>query len=109
VTEAIDVFLNQCGPDVMGGFIAYLYDALEAVGLNAFLDKKSLVKGSLAFTCIDVALKGARIHVAVVSRGYMCGIEVVLERIGGRWFLCSTTWSLRTCGGWRVAHLQQHL
>ncbi|KAG0615586.1 hypothetical protein M758_5G053300 [Ceratodon purpureus] len=65
-----DVFLNHRGPDVKGDFIAHLRDALRSAGLNPFLDKTSLVKGNPASTSIDAALEVARVHVAVVSRGY---------------------------------------
>ncbi|KAG0575915.1 hypothetical protein KC19_5G039800 [Ceratodon purpureus] len=65
-----DVFLNHRGPDVKGGFIAHLHDALRSAGLNPFLDKTSLVKGNPAFSSIDAALEVASVHVAVVSRGY---------------------------------------
>ncbi|KAG0605891.1 hypothetical protein M758_9G096000 [Ceratodon purpureus] len=65
-----DVFLNHRGPDVKGGFVAHLRDALCSAGLNPFLDKTSLVKGNQAFTSIDAALAVAKVHVAVVSRGY---------------------------------------
>ncbi|KAG0615516.1 hypothetical protein M758_5G047700 [Ceratodon purpureus] len=69
-TDDYDVFLNHRGPDVKGGFIAHLHDALQSAGLNPFLDKKSLFKGNHAFEAIDAALKVARVHVAVVSMGY---------------------------------------
>ncbi|KAG0615472.1 hypothetical protein M758_5G044100 [Ceratodon purpureus] len=65
-----DVFLNHRGPDVKGGFVAHLHDALRSAGLNPFLDKTSLVKGNPAFTSIDAALEVAKVHIAVVSRGY---------------------------------------
>ncbi|KAG0576085.1 hypothetical protein KC19_5G054400 [Ceratodon purpureus] len=65
-----DVFLNHRGPDVKGGLVAHLRDALRSAGLNPFLDKTSLVKGNQAFTSIDAALAVAKVHVAVVSRGY---------------------------------------
>jgi hypothetical protein len=44
-----DVFLNHWGPDVKGGFVAHLDEALRFAGLNPFLDKNSLVKGEPAF------------------------------------------------------------
>ena len=65
-----DVFLNHRGPDVKGRFIAHLDEALRSAGLNPFLDKKSLVKGDPAFGSINAALEVAKVHVAVVSRGY---------------------------------------
>ncbi|KAG0575963.1 hypothetical protein KC19_5G044200 [Ceratodon purpureus] len=65
-----DVFLNHRGPDVKGGFVAHLHDALHSAGLNPFLDKTSLVKGNPAFKSIDAALEVAKVHIAVVSRGY---------------------------------------
>ena len=65
-----DVFLNHRGPDVKGGFIAHLEEALRQAGLNPFLDKASLKKGDHAFRAIDKALEVARVHVAVVSRRY---------------------------------------
>lgn len=78
-----DVFLNHRGPHVKVGFIAHLYDALKSIGLNLFLDKKSLVKGDPAFRSIDDALERAKVHVAVVSSRYAesrhCLSELVLK------------------------------
>ncbi|KAG0564194.1 hypothetical protein KC19_8G091000, partial [Ceratodon purpureus] len=65
-----DVFLNHRGPDVKAGFISHLDEALRTAGLNPFLDKASLRKGHLAFGSISAALEVAKIHVAVVSKGY---------------------------------------
>ncbi|KAG0608634.1 hypothetical protein M758_8G121100 [Ceratodon purpureus] len=65
-----DVFLNHRGPDVKTRFIAHLDEALRAAGLNPFLDKESLRKGDPTFTSIDAALKVAKVHIAVVSKGY---------------------------------------
>ncbi|KAG0563881.1 hypothetical protein KC19_8G066900 [Ceratodon purpureus] len=65
-----DVFLNHRGPDVKAGFVAHLDEALRDAGLNPFLDKASLRKGDRAFRSINDALEVAKIHVAVVSKGY---------------------------------------
>ncbi len=65
-----DVFLNHRGPDVKDTFVSQLYDALQSAELSSFLDKRSPVKGSPAFTSIETALEVARVHVAVVSSGY---------------------------------------
>ncbi|KAG0564197.1 hypothetical protein KC19_8G091300 [Ceratodon purpureus] len=65
-----DVFLNHRGPDVKAGFISHLDEALRTAGLNPFLDKASLRKGHPAFGSINAALEVAKIHVAVVSKGY---------------------------------------
>ncbi|KAG0610829.1 hypothetical protein M758_7G095000 [Ceratodon purpureus] len=65
-----DVFLNHRGPDVKTRFVAHLDEALRAAGLNSFLDKESLRKGDSALASIDAALKVAKVHVAVVSKGY---------------------------------------
>ncbi|KAG0608200.1 hypothetical protein M758_8G086800 [Ceratodon purpureus] len=65
-----DVFLNHRGPDVKAGFISHLDEALRTAGLNPFLDKASLRKGHPAFGSINAALEAAKIHVAVVSKGY---------------------------------------
>ncbi|KAG0601411.1 hypothetical protein M758_11G108300 [Ceratodon purpureus] len=65
-----DVFLNHRGPDVKAGFVAHLDEALRDEGLNPFLDKASLRKGDPAFRSINDALEVAKIHVAVVSKGY---------------------------------------
>ncbi|KAG0563729.1 hypothetical protein KC19_8G055000 [Ceratodon purpureus] len=65
-----DVFLNHRGPDVKAGFISHLDEALRTAGLNPFLDKASLKKGHPAFRSINDALEVAKIHVAVVSKGY---------------------------------------
>ena len=65
-----DVFLNHNGPDVKSSFAAHLHDAFVFAGLNPFMDKKSLVNGSPAFSSIDAALRVAKVHIAVVSKGY---------------------------------------
>ncbi|KAG0564220.1 hypothetical protein KC19_8G093100 [Ceratodon purpureus] len=65
-----DVFLNHRGPDVKAGFISHLDEALRTAGLNPFLDKASLRKGHPAFGSINAALEVAKIHVAVISKGY---------------------------------------
>ncbi|KAG0563685.1 hypothetical protein KC19_8G051300 [Ceratodon purpureus] len=65
-----DVFLNHRGPDVKAGFVAHLDEALREEGLNPFLDKASLRKGDPAFRSINDALEVAKVHVAVVSKGY---------------------------------------
>ena len=70
VTEDFDVFLNHRGPDVKATFVAHLEDALRCVGFRPFLDARSLMKGNPALKSIDQALATAKVHVAVVSRGY---------------------------------------
>ena len=65
-----DVFVNHRGLDAKAGFVAHLDEALRASGLNPFVDKASLRKGDPAFRCIQDALEEARIHVAVISKGY---------------------------------------
>lgn len=64
-----DVFLNHRGPDVKVDFVAHLHDALRCAGLNAFLDKESSTRGLPIESIMDV-LKSAKVHVAVVSKGY---------------------------------------
>ena len=70
VTEDFDVFLNHRGPDVKATFVAHLEDALRCAGFHPFLDARSLMKGDPALKSIDQALDMAKVHVAVVSRGY---------------------------------------
>ena len=42
------MFLNHCGPDMKDGFImVYLKETVKHIGLNPFLDKKSLMKETL--------------------------------------------------------------
>ena len=65
-----DVFLNHRGPDVKSTFVAHLEDALICAGFRPFLDARSLMKGDPACKSIDQALDMAKVHVAVVSRGY---------------------------------------
>ncbi|KAG0557221.1 hypothetical protein KC19_11G111500 [Ceratodon purpureus] len=83
-----DVFLNHRGPDVKAGFISHLDEALRTVGLNPFLDKASLRKGHPAFSSIYDALEVAKIHVAVVSKGYAeskyCLTELVAMMRSGK-------------------------
>ena len=70
VTEDFYVFLNHRGPDVKATFVAHLEDALRCAGYRPFLDARSLMKGNPAIKSIDQALAMAKVHVAVVSRGY---------------------------------------
>ncbi|KAG0563674.1 hypothetical protein KC19_8G050100 [Ceratodon purpureus] len=83
-----DVFLNHRGPDVKAGFISHLDEALRIAGLNPFLDKASLRKGRPAFGSINDALNVAKIHVAVVSKGYAeskyCLTELVAMMRSGK-------------------------
>ncbi|KAG0607740.1 hypothetical protein M758_8G051100 [Ceratodon purpureus] len=83
-----DVFLNHRGPDVKAGFISHLDEALRTAGLNPFLDKASLKKGHPAFRSINDALEAAKIHVAVVSKGYAeskyCLTELVAMMRSGK-------------------------
>ena len=80
--DKYDVFLNHRGPDVKGGFIAHLYEALESVGLNAFLDKKSLLQGHPAFDSTDEALENARVQKNCCLER-ICGVEELPERTRG--------------------------
>lgn len=65
-----DVFLNHRGPDVKKSFVSHLNEAFISVGLNPFLDAKSLVKGHHAFHSINDALNGVGVHVAIFSKRY---------------------------------------
>ena len=65
-----DVFLNHRGPDVKLSFVSHLNEAFIGVGLNPFLDAKSLVKGHHAFRSINEALTGVGVHVAIFSKRY---------------------------------------
>jgi len=65
-----DVFLNHRGPDVKNSFVSHLYDLLRVRGCNPFLDVESLIKGDHALNSINEALHGARVHVAIFSKGY---------------------------------------
>ena len=79
--DEYDVFLNHRGPGVKAGFVAHLEDALQSAGLNPFLHQESIRMGDLAFRSNDNALEKARVHVAVVSKGYaeskLCLCELV--------------------------------
>lgn len=83
-----DVFLNHCGRDTKAGFVAHLDEALKGVGLNPFLDKISLRTGDEAPRAINEALEAAKIHVAVVSKGYaesiFCLNELVIIMRSGK-------------------------
>ncbi|KAG0605590.1 hypothetical protein M758_9G071300 [Ceratodon purpureus] len=83
-----DVFLNHCGPDVKAGFMSHLDEALRTAGFNPFLDKTSLWKGHPASRSINDALEVAKIHVAVVSKGYAeskyCLNELVVMMRSGK-------------------------
>ncbi|KAG0622845.1 hypothetical protein M758_3G128200 [Ceratodon purpureus] len=88
VTEYYDVFLNHRGPDVKATFIAHLEDALRCAGFRPFLDARSLMKGNPALKSIDQALDMAKVHIAVVSRGYAeskyCPNELVAMMRSGK-------------------------
>nr|PNR52797.1 hypothetical protein PHYPA_009172 [Physcomitrium patens] len=70
VTEDYDVFLNHRGPDVKSTFVTHLEDALRSEGFRPFLDVRFLMVGGPALKSIDQALDMAKVHVAVVSKGY---------------------------------------
>ncbi|KAG0579103.1 hypothetical protein KC19_4G073200 [Ceratodon purpureus] len=65
-----DVFLNHRGPDSKRTFISHLYEALCEAGHPPFLDAKSLVKGTAAFSSINEAISGTLVHVAILSPRY---------------------------------------
>ena len=71
VTGNFNVFLNHRGPDLKTTFVAHLEEALTCARFRpTFLDARSLIKGNPALKSIDQALEWAKVHVAVVSRGY---------------------------------------
>ncbi|CAK9875601.1 unnamed protein product [Sphagnum jensenii] len=65
-----DVFLNHRGPDVKGGFVSYLHQALQEAGCRSFLDKLALEKGQDGQKKIYEALGCASVHVAIFSEHY---------------------------------------
>ena len=67
-----DVFINHRGPDVKKTFVAHLYAALKswAIEIQPFLDAEDIRYGHHVFEDIDKALKDARVHVAIFSKGY---------------------------------------
>jgi hypothetical protein len=65
-----DVFINHRGPDVKKTFVAHLCAALISYGIRFFLDAKDIRYAEPIFEEIDKALKGARVHVAIFSKGY---------------------------------------
>jgi hypothetical protein len=70
VTENFDVFLNHRGPDLKATFVAHLVEALRDRGLRPFLDRQALEVGNPNQESIYQALDMAKVHVAVVSKGY---------------------------------------
>jgi hypothetical protein len=65
-----DVFINHRGPDVKKTFVAHLCAAFISYGIRFFLDAKDIRYADPVFEDIDKALKGARVHVAIFSKGY---------------------------------------
>jgi len=68
--EDFDIFLNHRGPDSKATFIAHLYGALKFEGFQPFLDCQSLMVGNHNQESIFQALDMAKVHVAVVTKGY---------------------------------------
>jgi len=70
VQGMFDVFLNHRGPDVKGGFVSHLHQALQEAGCRPFLDKRALEKGQHGQKKIYEALGCASVHVAIFSEHY---------------------------------------
>jgi len=70
VQGTFDVFLNHRGPDVKGGFVSHLHQALQEAGCRPFLDKPALEKGHHGQKKIYEALRCASVHVAIFSKHY---------------------------------------
>jgi hypothetical protein len=74
-----DVFINHRGPDVKKTFVAHLNAALSSWGFRPFLDAEDIRYTEPVFKEIDKALKGARVHVAIFSKGYAESIHCLDE------------------------------
>ncbi len=70
VPGIFDVFLNHRGPDVKGGFVSHLCQALQEARCRPFLDKPSLEKGKNGQKKIYEALECASVHLAIFSEHY---------------------------------------
>jgi len=65
-----DVFISHRGPDTKTGFVGFLYEALERVGLHPFLDCKSISKGQDSWKCIDHAIKTTPLALVIFSESF---------------------------------------
>ncbi|KAG0582938.1 hypothetical protein KC19_3G096300 [Ceratodon purpureus] len=68
-TKDFDVFLSHRGKD-MPGFVSHLEEALRCAGFRPCLGTDSRMNGIPALEPIFEALEMAKVHVAVVSKGY---------------------------------------
>ncbi|KAG0588049.1 hypothetical protein KC19_2G211700 [Ceratodon purpureus] len=65
-----DVFISHRGPDTKTGFVSFLHRDLEAAGLLAFLDCKSIDMGEDSWECIEDAIRKTPIAVVVFSESF---------------------------------------
>ncbi|KAL8152167.1 hypothetical protein V2J09_009927 [Rumex salicifolius] len=69
-TEKCDVFINHRGIDTKRTVAGLLYHHLRGLGVEPFLDSKSMRPGDRLFDKIDPAIRGCKVAVAVFSPRY---------------------------------------
>lgn len=65
-----DVFINFRGEDTRYEFTGHLHQALCKKGIRAFFDEEDLQTGDEITTKLEEAIKGSRIAITVLSKGY---------------------------------------
>ncbi|XP_047308181.1 uncharacterized protein LOC124911715 [Impatiens glandulifera] len=77
-----DVFINHRGVDTKGNVSGLLYDRLSKMGINTFLDKKSMGPGDKLSDEIETGIRNCRVAIAVFSprygESYYCLHELAL-------------------------------
>ncbi|XP_059064192.1 disease resistance protein Roq1-like [Cryptomeria japonica] len=77
-----DVFINHRGPDVKNTLALQLYNFLQNLEIQAFLDSEEKELGVSFPSTIETAIRSAAVHIAIFSKGYAespwCLAELVL-------------------------------
>ncbi|KAH9317337.1 hypothetical protein KI387_019106 [Taxus chinensis] len=68
--KVFHVFINHRGPDVKKTLALELYNALEKVGIRAFLDSEEMELGDFFPSSIRTAILSASVQIAIFSKGY---------------------------------------
>ncbi|GLJ58482.1 hypothetical protein SUGI_1453070 [Cryptomeria japonica] len=69
-SRLFDVFINHRGPDVKQTLATQLYNSLEQLGIRTFLDSKEKELGNSFPSTIETAIRSAKVHIAIFSKGY---------------------------------------
>ncbi|CAI9087525.1 OLC1v1021608C1 [Oldenlandia corymbosa var. corymbosa] len=82
VQKPCDVFINHRGIDTKKNVAGLLYDHIKRLGLQPFLDSKSMKPGDKLFDKINAGIRQCKVGVAVFSpnycKSYFCLHELAL-------------------------------